>query len=242
MGGGLRLGEFIKNIEQAISDLRKGKFILIYDDDKREAETDLVISSEFVTSESIKTMRKDGGGLIFLMISKDIANKLKLPFLADMYSSINDKYPVLKALTPNDIPYDTKSSFSLYINHRNTFTGITDIDRSLTMRRFAYLAKKIKNVNDGYATRLFGKEFRSPGHVPICVAAENLLNERGGHTELVVSMMKMAELVPIGSGCEIMGDDGKALPKEMTKKYADDNDLVFLEGKEIVEAWKKWSK
>lgn len=55
-------------------------------------------------------------------------------------------------------------------------------------------------------------------------------------------MMKMAELVPIGSGCEIMGDDGKALPKEMTKKYADDNDLVFLEGKEIVEAWKKWSK
>lgn len=138
------MGEFIKNIEQAISDLRKGKFILIYDDDKREAETDLVISSEFVTSESIKTMRKDGGGLIFLMISKDIANKLKLPFLADMYSSINDKYPVLKALTPNDIPYDTKSSFSLYINHRNTFTGITDIDRSLTMRRFAYLAKKSK--------------------------------------------------------------------------------------------------
>jgi len=236
------LGEFIKNIEQAISDLRKGKFILIYDDDKREGETDLVISSEFVTPEYIRTMRKDGGGLIFLMISKEIANKLKLPFLADMYSSINDKYPVLKALTPNDIPYDTKSSFSLYINHRNTFTGITDIDRSLTMKRFAEFAKKIENLNDGHATRLFGKEFRSPGHIPICVAAEKLLNERRGHTELVVSTMKMADLVPTGSGCEIMGDDGKALSKDKAKKYANDHDLVFLEGKEIVEAWKKWSK
>ena len=236
------MGEFIKNIEQAISDLRKGKFILIYDDDKREGETDLVISSEFVTPEYIRTMRKDGGGLIFLMISKEIANKLKLPFLADMYSSINDKYPVLKALTPNDIPYDTKSSFSLYINHRNTFTGITDIDRSLTMKRFAEFAKKIENLNDGHATRLFGKEFRSPGHIPICVAAEKLLNERRGHTELVVSTMKMADLVPTGSGCEIMGDDGKALSKDKAKKYANDHDLVFLEGKEIVEAWKKWSK
>ena len=238
----MRLGEFIKNIDQAISDLQKGKFILIYDDDKREGETDLVISSEFATHVAIRTMRKDGGGLIFLMISKETANKLKLPFLTDMYSAINDKYPVLKALTPNDIPYDTKSSFSLYINHRNTFTGITDIDRSLTMRKFADLAKKIENVNDGYATKLFGNEFRSPGHIPICVAAENLLNERRGHTELVVSMMKMANLIPTGSGCEIMGDDGKALPKDKAERYANDHGLVFLEGKEIVEAWKKWSK
>ena len=117
-------------------------------------------------------MRKDGGGLIFLMTSKQVANKLKLPFLAEMYSCIDEKYPVLKALIPNDIPYDAKSSFSLYINHRDTFTGITDIDRSLTMKRFAHLTKKIDTLNDGLATTMFGKEFRSPGHVPICVAAE----------------------------------------------------------------------
>lgn len=236
------MGEFIEKIEQAIADLQNGKFILIYDDDRREGETDLVIASEHVTPKSIKTMRKDGGGLIFLMISKDVANKLKLPFLADMYSEINDKYPILKELVPNDIPYDTKSSFSLYVNHRETFTGITDIDRSLTMKRFAELAKKTRNLNDGQATRMFGKEFRSPGHVPICVAAEKLLDARKGHTELVISMMKMAKLTPTGSGCEIMGDDGKALPKDKAKKYADEHDLVFLEGNEIVKVWKKWSK
>jgi len=238
----LHLGEFIEKIEQAISDLKKGKFILIFDDDGREAETDLVIGSEFVTPESIKTMRKDGGGLIFLMISNEVANKLKLPYLADMYSNIDQKYPVLKKLVPNDIPYDSKSSFSLYINHRDTFTGITDIDRSLTMRRFAEIAKKVITLNDGVALDMFGKEFRSPGHVPICIAAKNLVDARKGHTELVISMMKMAEMTPIGSGCEIMGDDGKALPRDKVIKYAKDHRLIFLEGKEIVKAWKKWSK
>ena len=236
------MGEFIEKIEQAIADLHKGKFILIYDDDKREGETDLVMASEFVTPKSIRTMRKDGGGLIFIMTSKEVANKLKLPFLADMYSHIDDKYPVLKALVPNDIPYDSKSSFSLYINHRETFTGITDIDRSLTMKKFAELTKKLDNIDDGHATTMFGKEFRSPGHIPICVAAEKLLDKRKGHTELVVSMMIMANLSPVGSGCVIMGDDGRALKKEDAKKYAKKHNLVFLEGKEVVEAWKKWSK
>ena len=236
------MGEFIEKIKQAIADLHKGKFILIYDDDKREGETDLVVASEFVTPKSIRTMRKDGGGLIFIMTSKEVANKLKLPFLADMYSHIDDKYPVLKALVPNDIPYDSKSSFSLYINHRETFTGITDIDRSLTMKKFADLTKKVDTLNDGHATVMFGKEFRSPGHVPICVAAEKLLDKRKGHTELVVSMMIMANLSPVGSGCEIMGDDGRALQREDAQKYAKKHNLVFLEGKEVIEAWKKWSK
>ena len=233
------MGEFIKEIDEAISELHKGKFILIFDDDKREGETDLVMASEFVKPDSIRTMRQDGGGLIFLMISKEVANKLKLPFLSDMYNEINDKYPVLKELVPNDIPYDSKSSFSLYINHRDTFTGITDIDRSLTMTKFAELTKNIDTLNDGLATKMFGKEFRSPGHVPICVAADGLLDERKGHTELVISIMKIAGLVPAGSGCEIMGNNGKALSKEKAKEYAEKHGLVFLEGKQIIEAWKK---
>ena len=200
------------------------------------------MASEFVSPASIRTMRKDGGGLIFLMASNEIADKLKLPFLADLFSGVSNKYPVLKELIPNDIPYDSKSSFSLYINHRGTFTGITDIDRSLTMNKFAYLAKKIENIDDGAATKMFGKEFRSPGHIPICVASKNLLNERVGHTELVVSLLNMADVTPVGSGCEIMGDTGRALSKTKAKKYADENGFVFLEGEEIIKAWKKWSK
>jgi 3,4-dihydroxy 2-butanone 4-phosphate synthase len=200
------------------------------------------MAAQCVTPEAIKRMRKDGGGLIFLMISNPAAQKLQLPFLTDLFSHVNPQYPVLKALIPNDIPYDTKSSFSLYINHRKTFTGITDNDRSLTMRRFAELVNITKNKDSDTAVNMFGKEFRSPGHVPICIASEKLLNERKGHTELVISLLEMAGLTPVGSGCEIMGEQGKALPKQDAKKYAEKNNLVFLEGNDIIKAWKQWSK
>ena len=225
-----------------MTDLQQGKFVLVYDSESREGETDFVMASQFVTPESIKRMRQDGGGLIFLMTSKEVADQLQMPFLTNLYSDISDNYPVLKELVPNDIPYDTKSSFSLYINHRETFTGITDNDRSLTMQKFAELIKRINNLDSDLAIKEFGKEFRSPGHVPICVASETLLNERKGHTELVIALMQMAGLVPAGSGCEVMGNNGKALSKEDTIRYAEKNNFVFLEGKEIVKTWKQWSK
>ena len=236
------MGEFIKVIEKAIADLRNGKFVLIHDSKDREDETDFIISAEFISSESIKMMRKDGGGLIFLMISYDIAKKFSLPFLTDLYDKIQDEYQILKSLIANDIPYDAKSSFSLYINHRDTFTGITDIDRSLTIKEFSLLSKKVKNSGKNEAMKMIGEKFRSPGHVPICISSNNLLSDRFGHTELAVSLLKMADLTPVGSGCEIMGDNGKALSKEEAMNYAKEKNLTYLEGKEIIEAWKKWLK
>ena len=110
------------------------------------------------------------------------------------------------------------------------------------MTKFSNLVEKVKKIDAERATKLFGKEFRSPGHIPICVASEKLLNSRKGHTELVVSMMKIAGLPEAGSGCEIIGNNGKAMSKKYAKKYADENNLVFLEGKDIIKAWKKWSK
>jgi len=236
------MGEFIEKVDKAVSDLQNGKFVLVYDDDSREGETDLVIASEFVSPKSIRTMRKDGGGLIFIMVSNEIASKLKLPYLADLFADIDNKYPILRELTPNDIPYDTKSSFSLYINHRKTFTGITDIDRSLTIKEFGLLTKKVKNIEKNNAKKLMGNKFRSPGHVPICISSKNLLKERFGHTELAISLLKMANLTPVGCGCEIMGDNGKAFSKEESIKYAKKNNLTFLDGEEVIKAWKKWLK
>lgn len=235
-------GEYIESINHALSELRNGRFVLVYDNDSREGETDFVIASQYVSPESIKRMRKDGGGLIFLMVSNAIAQKIQIPFLAELFSEVSSRYPVLRELVPNDIPYDTKSSFSLYINHRKTFTGITDNDRSLTMKRFAELASTLYNHDNASAVKAFGKEFRSPGHIPICVASEKLLQERKGHTELVVALLEMAGLTPVGSGCEIMGDNGKALAKKDAKTYAKKNNLVFLEGNDVVQAWKQWSK
>lgn len=235
-------GDPISHLNQALTDLQHGKIVLVFDNESREGETDLVIASQFVTPEAIRRMRKDGGGLIFLMTSHAVAQKLQLPFLADLFSEVSAQYPILKELIPNDIPYDTKSSFSLYINHRKTFTGITDNDRSLTMRNFADLARSIESMDTVTAMKYFGKEFRSPGHIPICVASEKLLKERKGHTELVVALLQMAGLTPVGSGCEIMGENGKALSKEDARYYAEKNGFTFIEGNEIVRSWNKWSK
>jgi len=110
------------------------------------------------------------------------------------------------------------------------------------MKKFAELTEQIHNKDSNIAIQELGKQFRSPGHIPICIASEKLLNERKGHTELVISLLEMAGLTPVGSGCEIMGEHGKALPKEDAQNYAKKNNLVFLEGNEIIKAWKQWSK
>jgi len=234
------LGEVISNIELAIEQLRRGRFVLIYDDDNREGETDLIIAAEFITPDAIRRMRRDGGGLIVLMVEHEVAEVFQLPYLTDLYDKANVFYPILREIAANDIPYDAKSSFSLSINHRRTFTGVTDIDRSLTIKRFAEITSSLEKLKN--PVKEFGKEFRSPGHVPICRAVKDSLAERRGHTELSTALLKMAELTPVAGGCEMMGDDGKALKKEDAMRYAEKNGFVFLTGDEIVEAWNSWSE
>jgi len=228
----------MKKVEDALEALRKGDFVLVYDADGREKETDFFVAGELTEAKHIFRMRKDGGGLIFIMLKYEDAQKLGLPYLADVIYKTANKWPVFKELIPNDIPYDTKSSFSLTINHRKTFTGIRDVDRALTIREFAKLIKEIKSLSDVEAQRLFGQRFRSPGHVPICIAAKNLLKERQGHTELGIALAEMAGL-SIMAGCEML-DYEVSLSKEKAKEYAEKNGFIFLEGYEIVEAWEKW--
>jgi len=231
----------IIDITKALDDIKQGKFVLVHDADNRENETDFILAAEFVTPDHVRLMRKDGGGLLFLMISDEIGNLFQLPFITDIYTSCESSYPALKSLVADDIPYDAKSSFSLWINHRDTFTGITDNDRGLTMKQFALLSKQCLNQKNLEPVDELGKQFRSPGHVPICRASEKPLSTRFGHTELATALLTMAGLTAVACGCEIMGDNGKALSKEEAKRYADKHGFTFLEGKDIVKSWKLWS-
>ena len=225
-------------LERALQDLREGKIVLVYDADDRERETDMIIASQMVTPEIIRTFRRDAGGLICTTVHFDISNKIGLPFLADVFSSVSEKYPVMEYLSPNDIPYDNKSAFSITINHRKTFTGVTDEDRSLTINEFTHLAGRALDHADGWAMREMGKNFRAPGHVILLNTSKDLLTTRTGHTELSTAMMVMAGLTPSATICEMMGDDGKALSKDEARGYARQYGMVFLEGKEIIEAWR----
>ena len=217
----------MNNVEKAIEALKRGEIILVYDSDEREGETDMVVASQFITPEHIRRMRKDAGGLICTAIHPDICNKLGIPFMVDILEFASQKFKVLKELYPNDIPYDEKSSFSITINHRKTFTGITDNDRAFTIKKLAELVRE-ERFND------FGKEFRSPGHVTLLRAAEGLVKNRQGHTEMTVALAEIAGLTPITTICEMMGDDGNAMSKTETKRYAERHNLVYLSGEEII--------
>lgn len=229
------------SVEKALEEIRKGNIVLIYDFDDREKETDMVIASEFVTRDTIRLMRKDGGGLICTTTPYDIANKVGLPFMSDVYQDDATKYPILSAMTPNDIPYDnTKSSFGLTINHRKTFTGITDNDRTLTIREYVKTIFQDKTGKE--IAENLGKNFRAPGHVHLLNTAEVPLKDRKGHTELANALMVMAGVKPSATICEMIGDDGNSMSKEETIQYAEKHGLIFITGNEIIKDWNIFNK
>ena len=219
-------------IKKVLESFQNGKLILVFDDDNRERETDMIVAGEFITPKQIAKMRNDAGGLLCTAVSHELAEKMGLPFMTDVMAAASVKYPVLKELSPTDIPYDEKSAFSLTLNHRKTFTGITDNDRALTISELALLCK-----NEDF--RNLGKYFRSPGHVTLLRAAEGLLLKRKGHTEISVALAEMTGLTQVASMCEMMDDtNGNSLSTDDVEKYASKNELEFLSGAEIIEAYK----
>jgi 3,4-dihydroxy 2-butanone 4-phosphate synthase len=178
-------------------------------------------------------MRRDGGGLICVAIYAKAAEILGLPFMSDILKSISKnghKSLISLVEKKGDIPYDSRSSFSLWVNHRETFTGITDNDRALTIRK---VGETVDKVMKGEKID-FGNEFRSPGHVALLRAATGLLKERRGQTELSIELALKAGISPSMVVCEMLDEKtGKALTKEDAIKYSKDKNMPFIEGKDI---------
>ncbi len=218
-------------IDAAIQALARGEFVLLYDFDNRERETDFAIRSDAVTPAHIRQMRKDGGGLICTAVHPEAAKRLGLPFAHD----------VLRACSlvekEGEVPYDPKnhSSFSLWVNHRETYTGVTDRDRALTVTAVAQEVQR--SLNGGGHD--FAAHFRTPGHMALLRAADRLLDDRRGQTELSIALATMANITPAVTICEMLDDEtGFALQKEDAMEYARKHGLVFVEGKDVLDRWK----
>lgn len=217
-------------IEEAIDTLSDGKFVLVHDDKGREDEIDMVIAAEYITPKNIATMRNDAGGLLCLAISNEITTKLGLTYMHDIIQSLSSINPVFSKLTYGKSPYGDKPSFSITVNHRDTYTGITDIDRALTISKMAEICKKI----DSGGVEEFAKNFRTPGHVPILIASKGLLEERRGHTELCVYLAQMSKLVPAVVICEMLDSTThRALSINKAKEYADIKRITLLEAGQL---------
>ncbi|WP_214043902.1 3,4-dihydroxy-2-butanone-4-phosphate synthase [Methanomethylovorans sp.] len=231
---------YSNNILKAIDAIRQGKMFLLFDTEGREAETDLTILAQAVRPEDVKRMRKDGGGLICVALDPVACEELDLPFLAEVMRAAHECSSTLGVTVEKrgDLRYDSRSSFSIWVNHRDTRTGIPDNDRAITIKK---LGDIVENVLAGKKVN-FGSEFRTPGHVATLRAAKGLLKERQGQTELSIALAKIANVTPAMVVCEMLDDNmGRALSKEDAKTYAEKHGMIFIEGSEVIEAYNIWT-
>lgn len=218
------------SVEAAIVALRNGRFVLVHDEKGREDEIDMVVAAEQIKPHHIATFRRIAGGLICLAIANESAVKLGLVYMHDIIQGLSGINPVFGKLTAGRSPYGDKPSFSISVNHRETYTGITDIDRALTIMKMAEVCKKI----DSTGVEEFSNNFRAPGHVPILIASKGLLHGRAGHTELCVYLMNIAGLVPAVTICEMLDSTtNMALSIKKAKKYASKNNIPLLESSQL---------
>ncbi len=217
------------NIEEALNSFRDGKFVLLHDGKDRENEVDLIIAAQYIKPEHIAIMRKEAGGLICIAMDYDIASSLGLKYMHDILKNEFD------GLVYNNTPYGEKPSFSITINHINTYTGVTDKDRALTIS----MLSKICSLPNSNKRELFFANFKTPGHVHLLIARKGLLNERNGHTELAITLAKMAGVLPLVVICEMLDDKtNEALSLEKAIIYAKNNNLAIIEGRDIKEAFR----
>jgi 3,4-dihydroxy 2-butanone 4-phosphate synthase len=208
-------------VDRAVEAFRAGEPVLIHDAADREGETDLVYPADAVTSDAVSRMRNDAGGLVCTALSNDVAAAFDLPFLA---SAVD--HPVA---ADHDLGYDERSSFSLTVNHRDTYTGITDNDRALTITALASAAADPEGVE-------FAEAFRSPGHVHLLRAAPDLLVDRRGHTEYAVALALAADRPPAAVVCEMLDDEtGEALSPDDARAYGRRTETPFVEGERLAE-------
>ena len=221
---------FILTFDSAISSLKQGEFVMIHDSDGRENEVDLVVAAQFITPEHIARMRQHAGGLICLAIDDSMAQKLQLKYMHDILSKSNDIDFNSKKMIMGTAPYGDHPTFSIHINHKQTYTGITDRDRALTIKEMANLYESDDPKTD------FISSFKTPGHIPVLLASNGLLSSRTGHTEMSIYLAKLAKLFPITAICEMMDSQTySALSVKKAEKYAEENAIPFVAGKELLE-------
>jgi 3,4-dihydroxy 2-butanone 4-phosphate synthase len=217
-----RRGLFMdEQLKAAVDAFRNGMPVCLFDSEKREGETDLLFPGQSAQPATMRQLRQDCGGLLFLAIGHDVGELFSLPFLQDLHTqdALTEQFPVLRQLVTNDLRYDARSAFTLSLNHRDTYTGITDLDRSLT------------------AQVALGKEFRTPGHIPVCRETEGGLSRRQGHTELAVGLARLSGMTPVVIGAEMLEEDGdNALSVEDARAWALERNIPFLEGAQLIGA------
>ena len=194
----------VVKIEEAIEDLKKGKMIILVDDEERENEGDLTMVAEKVTPEAINFMAKYGRGLICLSLCPEIVEKLKLPLM----------------VYDNRSPFNTAFTVSIEAHHGVT-TGISAADRAHT-------------ILTAVADDARPEDLVQPGHVFPLRARRGGVLFRTGQTEGSVDLAHLAGMKPAGVICEIMNDDGTMARMPDLEKFAQKYGLKIASVADII--------
>jgi len=191
-------------IEESIEDIKKGKMVILVDDEDRENEGDLTMAAEKVTPEAINFMAMHGRGLICLSLTPERVEHLQLPMMT----------------TDNTSSFGTAFTISIEAK-KGVTTGISAADRATTIK-----AAINPKMGSGDLAR--------PGHVFPLRAKPGGVLQRAGQTEGSVDLARLAGLYPAGVICEIMNDDGTMSRVPQLIEFAKKHRMKIVTVKDLI--------
>jgi 3,4-dihydroxy 2-butanone 4-phosphate synthase/GTP cyclohydrolase II len=169
----------LNKIEEAISDIKKGKVIIVVDDENRENEGDFITAAETITPAIVNFMATHGRGLICAPLTEERCDELGLELM----------------VSKNTSSHETPFTVSVDLLGYGCTTGISASDRAKTIKALA---------NQSIRPEELGR----PGHIFPLKARKGGVLQRTGHTEAVIDFTRLAGLKPVGALVEIMNEDG----------------------------------
>ena len=188
----------LTRVNEAIQEIRRGRPVIVVDDEDRENEGDIVLAAEKITPEWVNFMAKHGRGLICLTLTEERAAELDL---APMVGN-------------NSAQFQTAFTVSIEAREGVT-TGISAADR----------ARTIEVAVDPRST---ARDLARPGHIFPLIARDGGVLVRTGHTEGSVDLARLAGLIPAGVICEILKDDGSMARRPELEQFAKEHDLKII--------------
>lgn len=199
-------------IEEAISEIKNGRMVIVVDDEDRENEGDLIMAAEKVSNESVNFMMREGRGLICVPLDESIADKLSL-----------------EPMTNKNTEF-TKCNFTVSVDYKfGTSTGISASDRAKTIKALSFKNSK-------------PDDFAKPGHIFPIRAKKGGVLVRAGHTEAATDLARLAGLRPVGALCEIINEDGEMARTKDLIKFAKKHNLKIINIKELISYRRKREK
>ena len=196
----------LHRIEDALEDLKKGKLIIVVDDEDRENEGDFIAAAELITTETVNFMARYGRGLICTPLTQKRCDELGLELMVGN----------------NTVLHQTAFTVSIDLIGDGCTTGISASDRAKTIK--ALVDPKTKPADLG-----------RPGHIFPLIAREGGVLRRAGHTEAAVDLARLSGLSPAGVLIEILNEDGSMARLPQLIEIAQTHDLKIISIADLIE-------